>query len=51
MLTWILIILGVLLASFILFIVLTAWVLSHGFKARDEEAKRIIEQYKEHNEI
>ena len=38
MITGIFIIIGVLLAGFILFIVLMGWMISEGFNARDEEA-------------
>jgi len=47
MITWILIIIGVLFAGFILFLAFTAWVISEGFKAREEEAMKLIEQQRQ----
>jgi len=47
MITWVLIVIGVLLAGFILFVVITAILLSEGFKARDEEAMKLIEQQRQ----
>lgn len=44
MIAWIIIVVGVLFAFFILLGAITIWMVCEGFKARDEEALKIIEQ-------